>query len=269
MPTATNLPCSLIRLASPRRHAWQTVVACLLAWTLHANVPLSASEAESVPSLVGTPSREEPRKVDGASALVILQPKTKLQAKTVTYASMMTMPPRKWSWDPVQRLATKRQDRSDTQRTAQPHSEPPVPDASASSVEVIAPSEPTADEPSPTKASDLAVDISLPSGNLPSNKAAARAASMPVQGDSRLAGRWAMTDLRWSATCMRHRPLYFEEVNLERYGYTPSYTFQPLISAARFFATIPALPYKMVVERPRRCTYTLGHYRPGNCAPRR
>jgi hypothetical protein len=68
---------------------------------------------------------------------------------------------------------------------------------------------------------------------------------------------------------MRHRPLYFEETNAERYGYTPSYTLQPLLSAAHFFATLPALPYLMMLERPHDCLYTLGHYRPGSCAPRR
>ncbi len=117
-------------------------------------------------------------------------------------------------------------------------------------------------------ASELTVNIMLPAGSLPENVAVRRVATSPARGDSRLAGRWAMTEHHWSATCLRHRPLYFEEVNLERYGYTPSYTFQPLISAARFFATIPALPYKMVLERPRQCIYTLGHYRPGSCAPR-
>jgi len=68
---------------------------------------------------------------------------------------------------------------------------------------------------------------------------------------------------------MHHRPLYFEEINAERYGYTVCQALQPVISAARFFGTIPALPYKMVVDCPRDCIYTLGYYRPGSCAPRR
>ncbi len=65
---------------------------------------------------------------------------------------------------------------------------------------------------------------------------------------------------------MRHRPLYFEEVNAERYGYTPGYCIQPLVSAGHFFATIPTLPYQMFAQPPCECIYTLGHYRPGSCA---
>lgn len=117
--------------------------------------------------------------------------------------------------------------------------------------------------------SALSTSIALPSGAMPTNVAAECAEKFSPTGDIRLACGWGGTEFYWSATCMRHRPLYFEEINAERYGYTVSYCLQPVISAARFFGTIPALPYKMVVERPRDCIYTLGHYRPGSCAPRR
>jgi len=117
--------------------------------------------------------------------------------------------------------------------------------------------------------STLTVDVALPAGTLPENIAAKCAATTPPVLDRRLADAWATTDYHWSAAGMCHRPLYFEEINAERYGYTPSYVFQPVLSAVRFFFTIPALPYKMMIERPRRCSYTLGHYRPGSCAPRR
>ncbi len=115
----------------------------------------------------------------------------------------------------------------------------------------------------------LSTRIAVPEGKLPTDVAALCATQIPPTGDRRLYGAWAGTNVQWSATCMHHRPLYFEEINAERYGYTVSYAFQPVISAARFFAAIPALPYKMVVERPRDCIYTLGHYRPGSCVPRR
>ena len=65
---------------------------------------------------------------------------------------------------------------------------------------------------------------------------------------------------------MCHRPLYFEEIYLERHGYNFGCA-QPLVSAAHFFGRIPVLPYMMVVDRPCDCIYTLGHYRPGSCAP--
>lgn len=115
----------------------------------------------------------------------------------------------------------------------------------------------------------MSTSIALPAGSLPTNVAHVCAAETPPTGDRRLYGGWACVEHHWSATCMHHRPLYFEEINAERYGYTVSYALQPVISAAKFFATIPALPYKMVVERPRDCIYTLGHYRPGSCVPRR
>jgi hypothetical protein len=40
-----------------------------------------------------------------------------------------------------------------------------------------------------------------------------------------------------------------------------------VVSAAHFFGRIPALPYLATVDPPHRCVYTLGHYRPGSCAP--
>jgi len=115
----------------------------------------------------------------------------------------------------------------------------------------------------------MSVSIALPKGKLPTNAAAECAEQNRSTEDTRLVGSWAYTEHRWSATCTRHRPLYFEEINAERYGYTVSYALQPVISAAHFFGSIPALPYKMAVEPPRDCIYTLGHYRPGSCVPRR
>ncbi len=71
----------------------------------------------------------------------------------------------------------------------------------------------------------------------------------------------------WQASNLKHNPLYFEDINLERYGHTVNEHVQPYISAARFYATIPFLPYKMVRKHPHECVYALGYYRPGSCAP--
>lgn len=51
-----------------------------------------------------------------------------------------------------------------------------------------------------------------------------------------------------------YQPLYFEEVNLERYGRTCG-VLQPALSGVRFFATIPSLPYAMTIQQPNQ-TYT-------------
>ena len=69
----------------------------------------------------------------------------------------------------------------------------------------------------------------------------------------------------WTATAFAHRPLYFEEVNVERYGHNAG-CLQPAISAVHFFGTIPILPYKMGQDHPNECVYSLGHSRPGDCA---
>jgi hypothetical protein len=85
-------------------------------------------------------------------------------------------------------------------------------------------------------------------------------------GDEQFDGRtWGQTCFEWKASALCHKPLYFEEVALERYGH--ACVLQPAVSAARFFATVPALPYEMGMRPPWECVYPLGHYRPGSCAP--
>jgi hypothetical protein len=73
-------------------------------------------------------------------------------------------------------------------------------------------------------------------------------------------------EFQWEAPAFCHRALLFEEVNLERHGYKVPLV-QPALSAAHFFSRVPAIPYLMVAEKYRTCTYTLGHYRPGSYAP--
>ena len=79
--------------------------------------------------------------------------------------------------------------------------------------------------------------------------------------------QWTASQITWKASNLMHKPLYFEEVNLERYGHTAGPFLQPVVSSAHFFANIAVLPYKMGVHSPNECQYALGYYRPGNCAP--
>ncbi|MDD3586551.1 MAG: hypothetical protein PHQ75_05165 [Thermoguttaceae bacterium] len=72
---------------------------------------------------------------------------------------------------------------------------------------------------------------------------------------------------QWKASCLCHKPLYFEDVQLERYGHTSCPILQPAISRVCFWLTIPVLPYFMGVNPPNECVYELGYYRPGSCAP--
>lgn len=86
--------------------------------------------------------------------------------------------------------------------------------------------------------------------------------------DEQFAGRdWLAANLNWKASALCHKPLYFEEVALERYGHTAGPLKQPFISAAHFFGSLVTLPYQMGINPPQECQYALGYYRPGSCAP--
>jgi len=78
---------------------------------------------------------------------------------------------------------------------------------------------------------------------------------------------WCRTNFAWKATGLCHKPLYFEDVQLERYGHSWNPVLQPFMSAGHFFASVALLPYHMGINPPGECIYTLGYYRPGSCAP--
>jgi hypothetical protein len=121
---------------------------------------------------------------------------------------------------------------------------------------------------SPTPLSELTTNIVLPSGLLPRDHWADRPPHFVGFFDPYGATRgWPVQSFLWEASSFCHDPLYFEEINLERYGYGCCACIQPAVSACHFFATVPALPYKMAVDCPCDCDYTLGHYRPGSCPP--
>ena len=88
-----------------------------------------------------------------------------------------------------------------------------------------------------------------------------------LEGDEYEPRRFASTTFTWKAAGYCHKPLYFEDWQLERYGHSHGPLADPFFSAAHFFVTLPVLPYKMGVELPWECVYPLGYYRPGNCAP--
>jgi len=87
-------------------------------------------------------------------------------------------------------------------------------------------------------------------------------------GDDYFSGRsWGQITYLWKASGLCHKPLYFEQARLERYGHSWGPVLQPIMSGAHFFATVPLLPYKMGLQTPQECVYTLGYYRTGSCAP--
>jgi hypothetical protein len=118
--------------------------------------------------------------------------------------------------------------------------------------------------------SEFGINVAMPAGEFP-NDFATQCWQPVNEAAGSLAGyrAWGTTSFAWDATSLCYRPLYFEEANLERYGYGCCETLQPAASAAHFFGTLPLLPYCMAVDCPGECIYTLGHYRPGSCNPKR
>ena len=110
--------------------------------------------------------------------------------------------------------------------------------------------------------SDIALDIRVggrPGSDYP--------CECRLEGETFQPRRFATTMMTWKAAGNCHKPLYFEDWSLERYGHSHGPLADPFFSAAHFFVTLPVLPYKMGVELPWECVYPLGYYRPGSCAP--
>ncbi len=67
----------------------------------------------------------------------------------------------------------------------------------------------------------------------------------------------------WKSPDLCYGPLYFEEVNLERFGGRFP-IMQPAISAVHFVGNTIRLPYSMGLQSPHHCYYSAGYGRPGN-----
>ena len=72
---------------------------------------------------------------------------------------------------------------------------------------------------------------------------------------------WNWTLGHWAAANTFSHPRYFEDRMLERHGHERYPRLQPMASGVRFFATVPMLPYLMIVRDPCDCESTLGYYR--------
>jgi hypothetical protein len=92
-------------------------------------------------------------------------------------------------------------------------------------------------------------------------------ASHPIADEEYEQRNWALTTYMWKASALCHKPLYFEQPHVERYGHAHHPLLEPILEGAHFFASVPLLPYKMGLQTPNECVYALGYYRPGSCAP--
>lgn len=107
--------------------------------------------------------------------------------------------------------------------------------------------------------SEISYDISPEPGRFPKE--------CPLSSDQYVQRDWGPTKYAWTASALSHKPAYFEDVQLERYGHSWGPIAQPIISGAKFYVSVPFLPYKMGVYSPNECIYSLGYYRPGSCSP--
>jgi len=92
-------------------------------------------------------------------------------------------------------------------------------------------------------------------------------AECALSGRGTVQRNWMPSVFAYQASALCHKPLYFEEVQLERYGHTTGSLTQPFVSGAHFFISLATLPYQMAISPPMECEYALGYYRPGSCAP--
>ena len=78
-----------------------------------------------------------------------------------------------------------------------------------------------------------------------------------------------ITPVYWQTSNVTHNPLYFEDSGLERSGHSFSDVVQPFVSVGKFGAQVVALPYTIALDPMWKHEAPLGHYRPGESAPKR
>jgi hypothetical protein len=114
---------------------------------------------------------------------------------------------------------------------------------------------------------DVRLDIRPPQGPLPPDLSPDETVQDQAEAsDSEGICNWEMHTpiiCSFNPWTICYRPLYFEDIQLERYGRTFGIV-QPGVSAARFFCSVPLLPYKMVVRPPRSCECSNGFSRRGD-----
>lgn len=104
-------------------------------------------------------------------------------------------------------------------------------------------------------------------GELPDDVAQARFGREPMILDGSILSRRPVDlNYSWDAPALCYGPIYIQDVNLERYGYSHG-IFQAGYSAVHFLGSVAILPYLWGAYPQRNCYYALGYYRPGDYAP--
>jgi hypothetical protein len=116
------------------------------------------------------------------------------------------------------------------------------------------------------RVTEVSVDIRPPQGELPPDLAAAAFAASAAADDEPANASRQETVVAWTPWTLCYRPLYFEEVGLERYGREVG-CIQPGVSAVHFFFGVGLLPYKIVSRFPTSCQCSNGFSRCGDVPP--
>jgi hypothetical protein len=110
----------------------------------------------------------------------------------------------------------------------------------------------TSHDPVERNIRNISLDITAPSGSMPSNRAAEK-----YQGNAIVSGYeprpWQDDVYFWESPTICHRPLYFEERMLERHGIVRYPHLKPVVSGAHFFVSCAAMPYLTVIHPPCTC----------------
>ena len=114
--------------------------------------------------------------------------------------------------------------------------------------------------------SAISLDISPSQGAIPVDQAKATFGEHDSQihhpGTTR---PWNATTQYWQASLLCHEPVYFEDINLDRHGFSHG-CCQPAISGTKFFTTVAILPYLIGADPPCCEQFVLGENRPGSHA---
>lgn len=70
------------------------------------------------------------------------------------------------------------------------------------------------------------------------------------------------------ASYVVYQPLYFQQINAERYGWDLG-IFQPVVSAGQFYGDVLLFPYKFAANPPWHCDTNVGYALPGDPEPLR